>query len=170
MRKNNSLFIVLGLMLLAALTRLIPHAPNFTAVMAVALFGGVQFRKPALAVIVPLAVMFVTDIFIGFYSLMPWVYGCIAVTALMGTYISKQQRPMHIIGASLLSSILFFAVTNAAVWFHNPLYAQTFSGLMLCYDIAIPFFRNQVFGDLFFNAILFGTYALATKRLVTAKA
>ena len=156
--------IVISMMLLVAFTRMLPHAPNFTAVMAVALFGGAKFKRTSFAILIPLLVMLVTDIFIGFYSLMPVVYGCIALTTLMGMYAGKKSSALFIIGASLLSSIIFFLATNAAVWYHDPLHTQNVAGLIACYDEAIPFFRNQLFGDLFFNFVLFGSY-----RLVKAK-
>lgn len=169
--------LITGMMVLAAFTRLIPHPANCTAIMAVALFGGAKFRNAALAILVPLGVMLLTDlsystiryggtdVTLGLHSLVPLVYGCIAVTSLIGIYISKRSTAGYIIGASLVSSTLFFFVTNAGVWFHNPQFTQDASGLITCYNLGIPFYRNQLFGDLFFNGALFGIYALAQKKL-----
>src|SRR6185369_11321907 len=112
--------IIIGMMLLAAFTRLLPHPANFTAILAIALFGGAKFKNPSLAIVVPLIVMLMTDLFIGFYSLMPFVYGCIALTAIIGLYVGKKSNPVFILGGSLAGSILFFLVTNAAVWNLNP--------------------------------------------------
>lgn len=159
--------IIAGLMLLAAFTRLIPHPANFTAVMALALFGGAKIKNQPLAFVIPLIVMLITDLVIGFYSLMPFVYGSIVLTVLIGKYVGRLSNPVFIIGGSLVSSIVFFLITNAAVWYHNPQYAQSLPGLMLCYDVAIPFFRNQVFGDLFFNFLLFGTFKIAQTKITS---
>ena len=157
--------LIVVLMLLAAFSRLMPHPANFTAIMAIALFGGAKFKNPSLAIVVPLIVMLITDVFIGFYSLMPIIYGCIVVTALIGTYISRRSSPMMILIGSVLASTLFFLATNAGVWYHNPQFAPTFSGLVLCYDFALPFFKNQLLGDLFFNLVLFGSFYLAKTRI-----
>lgn len=157
--------IIAAMLLLAAFSRLIPHPANFTAVLALALFGGAKFKNTSLAVLVPLIAMLITDLIIGLYSLMPFVYACIAATALIGTYVGRKSNPGFIIGASVVSSTLFFLVTNAAVWYHNPNFAQSSSGLMMCYDFALPFYRNQLFGDLFFNFVLFGTFKLAKTRI-----
>src|SRR4051812_27413662 len=108
--------LITGMIVLAAFTRLIPHWPNFTAVLAIALFGGAKFRNAALAIIIPLIAMLITDLsyakmqfgstnlFIGHHSLMPLVYGCIAVTSLIGIYVGKKANTAFIIGGSLVSS------------------------------------------------------------------
>jgi hypothetical protein len=161
--------VIAGMMLLAGLSRLIPHPFNFTAIMALALFGGAKFKNTPLAIVIPLIVMLITDAIIGFYSLMPFVYGCIVVTALIGTSVGRKSNPLYVIGGSLISSVLFFLVTNAAVWYHNPQFTQDASGLMMCYDIAVPFFKNQLSGDLLFNFVLFGSYYLAKARIPALK-
>ena len=77
MNKNliNPKFLTLTLMILAAaFTRLIPHYPNFTAVGAIALFGGAYFSKKYLAFIVPIVALLISDLFLGFYSGMWVVY------------------------------------------------------------------------------------------------
>lgn len=169
MKDSNHTFtrtlLIIGMMLLAAFSRLIPHPANFTAVLAVALFGGAKFKNLSLAILVPLIVMMTTDLVIGFYSLMPFVYGCIVLTAIIGMYIGRTSNPVYILFGSLLASTLFFMVTNATVWYHNPQFAQTFSGLLICYDFAIPFFRNQLFGDLFFNMLLFGSFYIVKNKI-----
>ena len=50
--------------LLAALTRLVPHPPNFTPVAAVALFGGAHFAGLLPALAVPLCAMLISDLMI----------------------------------------------------------------------------------------------------------
>jgi hypothetical protein len=157
--------VIAGMMLLAGFSRLIPHPFNFTAIMALALFGGAKFKNTSLAIILPLIVMLITDAIIGFYSLMPFVYACIVITALIGTSISRKSNPLYVIGGSLISSVLFFLVTNAAVCYHNPQFTQNLQGLMMCYEFALPFFKNQLFGDLLFNFMLFGSYRLVRSRV-----
>jgi hypothetical protein len=42
------------------------------------------------------------------------------------------------------------------------MYPRSFSGLMECYLLAIPFFRNTILGDLFYTGVFFGSYELLT--------
>lgn len=154
-------FIILSsIVLLAAICRVVPHAPNFTPIAAIALFGGANFNSRWVAFIVPLAAMFISDLFIGFHSLMPVVYFTFAVTVLIGFFIRNQQKIGAIAIAAIASSALFFIVTNFAVWFGSVEYPQNAAGLMTCYSAAVPFYKNSVLGDLFYSAVLFGLIKL----------
>ena len=74
-------------------------------------------------------------------------------------------------GAAIASSLLFFVVVDFGIWLMGDMYPRTFAGLVACYTAALPFYRNQVAGDLLFTAVLFGAYALAltikTRRPLT---
>ena len=153
-----------SLILLAALTRLIPHLYNFTAIAGIALFGGAKFNNKFLSFGIPLFAMFITDAIIGFHSQMMVVYSCFAFTVLLGWMIRNRQNVLSVVSASLFSSIVFYLVTNFAVWPGNPAYAQNLSGLMTSYFAGIPFFRNELLGDLFFNTVLFGGFYIAQLR------
>ncbi len=154
-----------GLILLAVLTRLLPHLPNFTPIAALALFGGVYLDKKH-TFILPLAVMAISDYFLGFHSGIPWVYGSFLAIGGIGLWLRKHQGLATTIGATLAGSILFFVVTNFGVWItSHGFYPQTFSGLVECYTMAIPFFRNSLMGDFTYVTALFGVYELA-KRMV----
>jgi hypothetical protein len=152
--------------LLAALTRLVSPIPNFTAIGAMALFGGAMLPG-ALAFIVPVSAMFIADLALesiygyGFHSTMFAVYAAILIAIFIGKFVISSVSVSRIAGASLISAIIFFALTNLAVWFGSTFYPQNFIGLMECYTAAIPFFRNSLLGDLFFSAVLFGGYAYA---------
>ena len=50
------------------------------------------------------------------------------------------------------------------MWATQSLYPATWSGLLDCYVRAIPFFRSMLLGDLFFMAVLFGSYAVSIRR------
>ena len=153
----------------AALLRLLPHAPNFAPIGAMALYGGVYLgKKQALAL--PLAAMIVSDIFLGFdgWSSRLTVYGSFVAIGLIGIWLRKHKNPMNIFGAALAGSLLFFVVTNFGVWAFGTMYPRTLEGLVACYVSAIPFFRNTVTGDLFYTGAFFGSYELA-RQLVTNK-
>ena len=150
-------FILIGVSL-----RIIPHAPNFTPIAAIALFGGVYFSKK-IALFLPVLAMLISDVFIGFYDLkiMAAVYGSFILCTILGFWLKKRKKWQTVAGAAILSSVLFFLITNFAVWAFSPWYAKTFSGIIQSYIMALPFFRNTLLGDLFYVGAFFGAYELA---------
>lgn len=161
-------FIVAVLLILfAAFSRLIPHPANFTPIAAIALFSGVYLKKKYF-LIIPFAAMLLSDIFLGFHSTMIWVYGSFAVIALIGLWLKSHKRASYIFGTTLVSSIIFFIVTNFGVWLSG-YYQYSFNGLVECYVMAIPFFKNTVAGDLFYVAAMFGIYEFVNRYLRGSK-
>jgi hypothetical protein len=175
------LVIIVSMIIVAASMRLIPHWPNFTPIAAIALFGGAKLNKKWLAFLIPISVMLLSDLFIGFHTYIVAVYFSFAITVVLGIYISRNTKAHKIIFASLVSSVLFFLITNFAVWYGSPFYTQNLNGLMICYGAGLPFmndgslgisfFMNGLLGDLFYNTIFFGAFYLASLRFpVLAKA
>ncbi len=156
---------IVGMIVFAALTRLLPHPPNFTAVSALALFAGAQLADRRLALLAPLAALFLTDLVLGLHQGMLLVYGCVAIMVLVGGLLGPQGSVLRTAGAALAGSVLFFGVTNFGVWAFDGLYAPTLAGLAACYVAAVPFFQNAVAGDLFFTAALFGGLALLRRSV-----
>lgn len=162
---------IAGMIVFAALTRLLPHPPNFTAVAAIALFAGAQIADRRLALLAPLAALFLTDLVLGLHSGMLVVYLCVAAGVLIGGTLGARPGLTRLVGASLASSILFFVVTNFSVWAMGGLYDKTLAGLAACYVAAIPFFQNAIVGDLTFTLALFGALeALRRVRFAAPKA
>src|SRR3989304_6590458 len=126
MKMNSNLtprFLVLaGMILIAALTRLIPHPPNFTAIGAIALFGGAYFSKKSLAFAVPLIAMFLSDIIIEFHPGMYAVYLSFILIVMIGMSLKDKKKVMNILLASVSASVLFFIITNFAHWILYLLY------------------------------------------------
>lgn len=135
---------------------------NFKPVAASALFAGFLLRNRFLALAVPLLSMGIADASIGAYQwqVMASVYLFFTLPAFWGPLMRRWFNPAALLGCSLLGSILFFVGTNAAHWLFMTDPPHTFEGLITCYAQAIPFFRPTVIGDLVFNVILFGAYAL----------
>ena len=156
--------VLIGMILATALSRLIPHPFNFAPIGALALFGGAQFADKRLTFLVPLAAMLLSDLCLGFYSHMAWVYGSFALITCMGLWLRAHRSSRHIAGASLMASTLFFLITNFGEWLHGSLYAKSLSGLMDCYVAALPFFGNTLLGDGFYALVLFGGLALLERR------
>jgi hypothetical protein len=154
------LLVLIAMVLAAALSRIIPHPPNLASISAIALFGGAYFSDKRLAFLVPLAALFLSDLILGLYSHMEVVYLSFALIVCIGLWLQKRRSAIHIAGAALASSVLFFLLTNFGVWAFESLYPKTIEGLIACYVAAIPFFQNTIEGDLFFTAVLFGGFAL----------
>lgn len=152
----------------AVILRLIPHLPNFAPIAAMALFGGVYLNRKY-ALIMPFLAMFISDIFLGFHSTMIFVYGSFLITGFIGLYLRPHKTLPNVITATLISSLLFFLITNLGVWLVSGLYPKSFAGLIQSYFFAIPFFRNTLLGDLFYVGLFFGSYELAL-RLVSRSA
>lgn len=149
-------------LLVAAITlRLVPHMPNFAPVTAIALFAGTYLPK-RWAVVLPLTAMAITDIWLGYYQapIMIAVYASFAISALIGLKLRKQTSFNRILGSSLLASISFYLITNAAVWAFSGGYDLTIAGLVRCFLLALPFFRNTLLGDLFYVTVMFGSLEL----------
>lgn len=156
-----SLFAI-ALIIVAAVTRLLPHPANVTPIMAIAIFGGAYFSKKYMAILVPLCILLVTDLVIGTHASMWAVYAAFIMAAGIGMILRNRVKISTVIGASLASSIVFFVVSNFGVWISGFCgYPMTFSGLLLCYEMAIPFFRNEVIGTLVYSAVMFGVFEYA---------
>lgn len=156
--------VLTGMILAAAASRLCPHLPNFTPIAAMALFGGAHFADKRLAFGVPLLALLLSDALLGFHAGMPAVYGGFALIVALGLGLRANRTATTVAGTALAGALLFFLITNFAVWAAGVLYPRTWAGLGECYLAAIPFFRNSLAGDLFYAAVLFGGFALAQRR------
>ena len=138
---------VFGLLALAILTRILPHPPNFAPITSIALFSGFHFKDKRFAIFFPLSCMFITDIYLGFHSLMPIIYSCFAIYTYIGFKFKKLTLP-----SVLLASLSFFLISNLGVWFLS--YPLNLTGLTTCFVLALPFFVNSLSGDLFYSLVL----------------
>lgn len=148
----------------AALARLVPHAPNFTPIAALALFGGAKFDDKRLAFAVPFAAMLASDLVLGLHASLPAVYLAFALIVCLGLALRGRERLLTIAAAVLTGSVAFFLITNFAVWAMGSMYPHTGAGLVACYVAALPFFRNELAGDAFYGLVLFGGFWLLERR------
>ena len=154
---NKKQLILISFIVIAAIIRLFPHMPNVTPITAMALFSGAYFTNKKYAFIVPILAMLISDIFIGFSSISIFVYLAFILIGFIGVQSKKVS-----ITTVLISSISFFVITNLGVWLIG--YPKTFAGLVECYTLAIPFFRNSLIGDLFFAAVMYFSYEFISKK------
>lgn len=182
-KANTTLFYAATTMILfAAFTRLFPHYPNFTAIGAIAIFGGSVIKDKKLAFILPLSALLLSDICLqlfspvkGFYGIdQLFVYGAFMLITLLARFIGKRSVT-KVAFAAVLSGLIFFIISNFGVWvLSGTFYPKTFGGLMACYWAAIPFYQgnvtgsfllNGVVGDLFFSGLLFGIYSIIENKV-----
>jgi hypothetical protein len=147
----------------AAALRLVPHPPNFTPIGAMALFSGAYLSRRGLAFVAPLAALLLSDLVLGFYAGMSFVYASVALTVLIGWWVSSRRTVLRVAAGALAGSVSFFVITNFGMWLFSGFYPPTSAGLAACFVAAIPFFQNSVAGDLFYAALLFGGFALAER-------
>ena len=161
--------LAIGLTILSALGRLVPHAPNVTPLGGSCLFAGSKISG-FWAYLLPLVVMIATDPFVGGFTWSsPVIYACFLVNVWIGRRMLRNVTPIRVGAAAFLCSLQFFVLTNFALWAtavvrHDPFYSADFAGLLTCYTLAIPFWGRTLAGDLVFSGALFGLYALISRR------
>lgn len=159
----TQVFTLVMMVLVAAFSRLIPHPWNFTAIGAMALFGGAMFPSKKQSLILPMAALFISDLVLGLHSTMVFVYFAFLAIVLLGWALRENRSVVRVGTFALVSSSIFFLVSNFGVWIMGGMYTPDFQGLVNCYVAAIPFFDNQIYGDLFFSGVLFGGYEVVRK-------
>ena len=165
---NTKVLLIASIIFLVSLTRLVPHLPNFTPILALAIFGGAYLPNRIIALSLPILAMFLSDLIIGFHSQIYAVYVTIIVLSLLGNMIkTKNIKNLAIIGFA--GSLIFFMITNFSVWLSGGLYPLTIDGLLECYIMAIPFFHNTLISTLLFLGILFFGYTFAEKKYQVLK-
>ena len=154
---RNWLLAGVGLVALAVVGRLVPHAANITPLYAVALFACAVFPR-RWAVAVPVAAMVLSDLTIGLHPGIWYTWSGMLVFALLGFGLRGRASAGRIVVSSLAGSLAFFLWTNFGVWLASGMYPLNSAGLLACYTLALPFFRNSVLGNLAFAGALFAAY------------
>ncbi len=170
-QNKKSIFLAVGLIIMAALSRFIPHPPNFTPIMAMAIFGPVLFKDKRLAFTVPLLAMFLTDLVIGLHSTMIFVYVSFLIGVLLGFTLINRLKPIRLALTSLFASVIFFLITNFGSWLTSGIYPKSPDGLFQAYFFGLPFFRYtplEMFGfsvlsNLIYSFVIYGVIVLAEK-------
>jgi len=161
---NNIRFkVVLGMILTAAVVRLLPHPPNFTPIGAMALFGAARFRDWRVGFLAPLAALTLSQFAIRSFYLFPVIVLAFVMMSCIGLFLRHRRGVLPVSAAVISGSAIFFLVTNFAAWAGGG-YPRTPGGLMVCYAAGIPFFWNTLGGDALYVVILFGGLAFAERR------
>lgn len=156
--------------LVSIVVRSIPHIPNVAPIGALALFSGTYLPK-RWGWAVPITAMLVSDRIVGLYDwrLMLVVYGCFAMTALLGSVVRRNGSSWAVLAGSLAGSIVFYLATNFAVWALSEWYPHTLQGLAYAYTLGLPFFRNTLLGDIAYTTVFFGAYQIGVTLLANRR-
>jgi len=145
----NNLKISLGIFAALAVSRFIPHPPNFTSLLALSFYIPVLFGIRFLPIL--LISFILTDLVIGFHSVTLFTWGSIILIGLMSKFFISKITSR--ISGALLGACLFYLITNFGVWSLGS-YGYTLEGLIACYTLAIPFFGNTIIGTAIFCVII----------------
>ena len=161
--KNMNRLIIAAIIIFAAFTRIMPHPPNFTPIIAMGLFGGAYLKDKMWALLLPVVAMLLADIFIGFHATMIWVYGSLIIITTIGFLLKRGVTLQNGAIATIGGSLLFFLITNFGVWASGS-YGYTLNGFISCYLLAIPFFGYSLISTLIFSVIIETIYRFYQKK------
>lgn len=168
--QTKKIIILSAIILVAALTRLLPHPMNFTPLGAMALFGGAYFGRNGLGLLLTMSAWLISDFLLNNFiyesgSSIVWftegasfIYGSIILIYFLGSRLLNKPSWASVLAGGFAASAIFFLITNFGVWIGGSMYPLTIDGLVTCYVAAIPFFQNTLAGDLVYAAVLFLTF------------
>lgn len=172
---NFSFILTIGLIFLGIYYRLIPHPPNFSPLIPITVLSGfILARKynPFIAFVIPLIILFSTDLILGFYKSILFVYISFFLSSVFSfiysSFVNFEKKINTIIHAnisSLINNIWFFIFSNFGVWLTTNMYSKNLKGLTECYIMAIPFLKNSLLASIIFTTLIFAIYYFVIERI-----
>lgn len=179
---SNKIYLRVGIIctmiFVVTFSRFLSPIHNFSPLGAVALFGAAYFAKKWQAFLIPILAIFLSDLFINnvvlhqyypnftwFYEGFYWQYGSYLLITLMGIFLFKKINTSRVVAGALLSTVLFFVISNFGSWATGVMYPKTLDGLVACYIAGIPFIKGTLMGTLFYSALMFGSFSLAQTQI-----
>jgi hypothetical protein len=159
--------LALILIFVGILLRFAPHAPNFTPVAAIAIFSGVYLNKKY-SFLIPLVLMIASDLVLGLHNVVVFTWGSFILVTFLGFWVKKHKSASRILAGSVISSILFYIISNFGVWLMG-WYPRDLAGLVNCYVMALPFLRDFTLATLVYSAVFFGVYELISRSVKERK-
>ena len=176
MKKNIYVVASVFLIILVLFSRIIPHAPNFTPLISIVLLSSILFKSKRYFAL-PLIGLFLSDILLEvfhfngyiFSSIFFWTYASLLLVFMFSFRFNNGINMKNILFHSFSGAFIFFIVSNFGVWAMGG-YSYSMAGLITCYTLAIPFFKNTLSSTLIYSAVLFAPalyqkYALSVKQV-----
>jgi hypothetical protein len=129
------------------ISRLIPHEPNFTPIISISILGFLFSTILSVKVLMVLGSMFFSDLIIGTHDFIIYVYFSLILLLIVSN--SKNYIYMSFIGP-----LIFFIITNLGVWLNSTYYNKDINGLIECFYMAIPFFKNTILSTFFYCILI----------------
>ena len=140
---KNNFNLFLFLLLFLTISRLIPHEPNFTPILSVSILGFLFSKNFLKKIFLIIGSMIISDLIIGVHALIPYIYFSIIIIIL----ISNKKNYFYMV---FFGPCIFFIISNLGEWIHSSYYAKDISGLIECFYLAIPFFKNTLISTIFY--------------------
>ena len=165
-KTNFKFYSALMLIIILAFSRIIPHPANFTPILGMAVFAGTVFDRKIFSFLIPLLAMILSDLFLGFHSDIVIIYFAICLNVAIGIYFINKISYFKIFVSLVSGSLVFFIITNFAVWFSSGMYTYSLEGLFTCYTMALPFLQNTIISTILYGVGAFFIFELSNKYLV----
>ena len=161
---KNDLMIPIIMMTLLIISRMISDIPNFTATIALIMFTSYLIRDKFQSVLVILVSQIISDLYIGIYSSMFFVYGAYVFIALLSPIIMNKLSFKSVLVSSLVTPTIFYIVSNFGVWITGSTYPLSLDGLIMCYVASIPFFDETLLSTVVFSVTIYVMMKLIVKE------
>ena len=164
--KKRDLVIILACILVIGVLRLFIPIPNFSPIGAIALTGGFILGKNKWSYLLPMCGLLLSDLVLGMASQINFdylfslsfvmVYVAFAITILLGIYAKNRNSNsgLGLLPFAVLSSVMFFLITNFGAWLYDPIYVKDLSGLISSYIAGLAFYKQAIFGNMALNHLL----------------
>jgi hypothetical protein len=160
-------------LIVAVLSRILPHTFQATGVGFTAVGGGLLYfgaRRNRWHAIPAVLALMATDFYLTTYVynypfhvsayLVTWTWYA-AVCLFAHHVLANKSSALRVAGAVLATSTSFFILSNFVVWAGSAMYPHTAAGLAACYVAAIPFYANDLMSTAITAGAFFGLPALA---------
>lgn len=145
----NNFKIFLGIFATLAVSRFVPHPPNFTTLIALSFYVPILIGRKGIFIVFVSFV--ITDFLIEYHFITHWTWGSILLIGLASKFFSRAIQVRYL--GLVLSTLVFFLLSNFGVWSLGS-YGYTFAGLINCFILAIPFYGNTLISSLFFGTCI----------------
>jgi hypothetical protein len=169
-KKSYIIFALISVLIMCF--RFMPMPANFTPLFGWAIFSGAFFAKNKWGLILPLALLVVFDLMVGFHGGALVVWGSFIAISFVSQFVLKNKKVSYprVLGASVFAPLFFFITTNFEVWLSSGMYLKTMEGLISCYAAAIPFYHASQVSSLVFTGAFFTAWHLVKKNQTVAAA
>lgn len=176
---RTGVIVLSGIILTAALSRILPHGWNFTPLGAMALFGSAYYASRWMAFLIPLVSLWISDLVLNntihaaysdgftlFHPTMLGVYLAFIAVTFVGMLLLRNVRLGTVLTAAVSGAVVFWLITDFASWLWGYVpYPKNFAGLLASYTAGFPFFLKMLMSNLVYSAVLFGVFEMLRRRV-----